>query len=516
MSNAATTTPDAPSIQEGASSVLSTLNDDGSRRWINPRPSQGRFLTRRRAVAIGLIALFSMLPPVQIGGKPAILLDLATRRFTFFGLTLLPNDTLLLALFLVSLFLTVFFVTAIFGRIWCGWACPQTVYMEFVFRPIERFFDGTPGRAAKGGFKGSPFAKLLKYLTYLAIAGFLAHTFLAYFVGVDTLETWMTRSPLEHPASFMVMLATVALMLFDFTFFREQTCIVACPYGRFQSVLLDRFSWIVAYDRRRGEPRGKGKGGDVSLSVLSAAPRGDCVDCGLCVATCPTGIDIRNGLQMECVHCTQCIDACAAVMTKLGKAAGLIRYASQSELAGETPAGKIRLRPRLVVYPAIVLVLLSAAVAVLAFRGPLSASIVRTRGGTFSQLPSGVITNPVGIKLINRLETPCTYTLTAVARTSASAAQLRFPDEAATIRLDAGEARIVNTVVEADAASFVNGAMPIMISILDANGRSVADRTYTLLGPMKRFDAQPEHKTPGSGHDADHESEHTDHTGEHS
>ncbi len=476
--------------------VLPTLNEDGSRHWINPRPSSGKFLTRRRATAIGLIALFTMLPHVTINDKPAILLDLVTRRFTFFGLTLLPNDTLLLALFLVCTFLSIFFITAIFGRVWCGWACPQTVYMEFVYRPIQRFFEGTPGRANKGSFVGSPIAKLLKYVTYLLISCFLSHTFLAYFVGVDKLRVWVTQSPFEHPTPFFIMLFVVIAMMIDFAFFREQICMVACPYGRFQSVLLDRFSWIVAYDRNRGEPRGKGKPvGDVALNVIQDTRRGDCVDCNWCVVTCPTGIDIRNGLQMECLHCTQCIDACDSVMTKLGRATGLIRYASQAELAGDVAKGAFKLRPRLIVYPTIVTILLTLGISVLAFRGPLSVSVARGRGAPFSQLPSGVITNAVSIKVINRRETQGSYHLVASPRREGTAGHLLFPAETANFVLTSGEARLINTVVEADIASFVNGSMPITISVVDDSGKTVAERMYNLQGPMQRFDKHEE-----SGH----------------
>jgi cytochrome c oxidase accessory protein FixG len=487
--------------------VLPTLNEDGSRRWINPRPSNGRFLTRRRAVAIGLIALFTMLPHVTINDKPAILLDLVARRFTFFGLTLLPNDTLLLALFLVCSFLSIFFITAIFGRVWCGWACPQTVYMEFVYRPIQRFFDGTPGRANKGSFVGSPLARGLKYLTFLAISCFLAHTFLAYFVGVDKLRVWVTQSPFDHPTPFFVMLFVVVAMMVDFAFFREQICMVACPYGRFQSVLLDRFSWIVAYDKTRGEPRGKGKAtADVSLNVIQDSRRGDCVDCNWCVATCPTGIDIRNGLQMECIHCTQCIDACDSVMTKLGRATGLIRYASQAELSGDVARGAFKLRPRLVIYPAIVTLLLSLGISILLFRGPLSVSVSRSRGVTFSQLPGGVITNPLSIKVINRRETQGNYHLIASPRRQGAAGHLMFPAETASFVLNGGEARLINTVVEADLASFVNGSMPITISVVDDTGATVAERMYNLQGPMQRFDkaGPPAQDKKADDGDADH------------
>lgn len=240
--------------------VLPTLNTDGSRNWIRPKVSDGKWWRRRRIVAWALIAFFVSLPWVRIAGRPAILLDVPRREFTLFGTTFLPTDTLLLMLLLFSCLLAVFLFSALFGRVWCGWGCPQTVYMEFVFRPIERLFEG--------GRSGSLILdrerrwlhprRLGKYVAYLAISLVLAHTFLAYFVGTEALARWIRLSPAEHPAPFLVMATTTLLVFTDFTWFREQTCLIACPYGRWQSVLLDRQSMIVAYDFNRGEPRRKG------------------------------------------------------------------------------------------------------------------------------------------------------------------------------------------------------------------------------------------------------------------
>ncbi len=377
--------------------VLSTLERDGSRRWLFPRLSTGTYWQTRRIVAFGLIVLFVLLPHWRIAGKPAILLDLINRQFTFFGLTLLPTDTLLLALFMVSLFLTIFLATALFGRIWCGWVCPQTVYMEFVFRPIERFFDGTIGKGGKPSAALSIGRRILKYAAYLIVAMLLAHTFLAYFVGVDELTQWIRRSPFEHPAAFLLMAVTTGLMLFDFCFFREQLCLVACPYGRLQSVLLDRRSMIVAYDSKRGEPRGK-----LARALPIAENRsGDCIDCGLCVRTCPTGIDIRHGLQMECVHCTQCMDACNEIMTRIGKPRGLIRYSCQESIEGLSHHW---LRPRLILYPVLLALCVSIFAYTLYHRAPIDVTVMRSLGNPFMVTSEGKVQNSLRLKLVNRLK----------------------------------------------------------------------------------------------------------------
>lgn len=462
-----------------ASSVLSTLEADGRRRWLTPRLSTGQLWRARRAVAFILIALFTLLPYITINQKPAILLDLAARRFTLFGKTFLPTDTLLLALLMVSIFLTIFFVTAISGRIWCGWGCPQTVYMEFVYRPIERFFSGSPGRT-KTAFQQSGLAVPLKYLAYLLVSCFLAHTFLSYFVGVDRLVEWVRLSPMEHPTPFMVMAVTTGLMMFDFAYFREQTCIVACPYGRFQSVLLDRQSRIISYDRRRGEPRGQKKlKKDVALPVLTSSEGGeartaDCVDCKLCVTTCPTGIDIRNGLQMECINCAQCIDACDAVMTKLNRPTGLIRYSSLAAMEGEKPR---MLRPRVVIYPAIVLILVTAFITVLLRKSDTDASFLRGLGAPFVALPDGMIGNQLRVKLVNRRDTQTTYTIGVEGPQG-----IRITGESFPLSLQPGEMKMVPALVEVPRGAIANGGCDVWLTLHDGT-KEVIRQQYRMMGP---------------------------------
>lgn len=391
------TSPEASDVA-APEPVLSTLNKDGSRRWLRPKPSRGRFLNGRRVVGYLLIVLFTALPYIRIGGKPAVLLDLPHREFTLFGTTFLPTDTLLLALLVVTIFVSIFLVTALFGRLWCGWACPQTVYLELLYRPIERLFEGrryrTGGKAQVPGWRIAA-----KYATFLAISLVLAHTFLAYFVGIDALLEWMRRSPLEHPTGFVIVAFVTGAMMFDFCFFREQVCTLMCPYGRMQSVMLDRSSLIIGYDEKRGEPRGR-KRKDEDAAV------GDCIDCKLCVVTCPTGIDIRQGLQMECVGCAQCIDACDEVMEKIGRPRGLIRYSSQEAMQG---AAVHLLRGRTIIYPLMLVGLVTALVLVLAGREPATIEFLRSRNTTWRLRDDGMVMNEVLVKITNRADDVRTY-----------------------------------------------------------------------------------------------------------
>ncbi|XZE54339.1 cytochrome c oxidase accessory protein CcoG [Planctomycetaceae bacterium SH139] len=399
--------------------VLSTLEQDGSRRWLSPKLSTGVLWKRRRVVAYALIAIFVLLPHLRWGGKPLVLLDIVARRFVLFGHTFLPTDTLLLALGMVAVFLTIVLATAISGRLWCGWGCPQTVYMEFLFRPIDRLFEGTVGKGGKAKRELTLPMRFLRWGIYLVLSMALAHTFLSYFVGTERLAEWVRSSPVEHPAAFALMIGTTAAMLFDFLFFREQLCLIACPYGRFQSVMLDRRSRIVGYDVARGEPRHKGKRKLAStaadpqpVGVSASASGGDCVDCNQCVVVCPTGIDIRDGLQMECINCTQCIDACNEVMDRVGLPQGLIRYTSQDELAGK-PGGL--LRARTILYPLALAVVVGGFLLVLSTKYAFDAGVSRSGGHPYTLDAAGMLRNNMSLRLMNRSDQPQTYKIEAIA-----------------------------------------------------------------------------------------------------
>ena len=458
--------------------VLSTLESDGSRRWITPRLAKGRFWHRRRIVAYALLALYSALPWIRIGGEPAILLDIAQRRFVLFGGTFLPTDTVMLALAVLTIFLGIFFVTAIFGRVWCGWACPQTVYMEFVFRPIERLFTGKSGVGGRPRSKLAGWRRVAMYAVYLVICLHLAQTFVAYFVGVENVQHWIWQSPAAHPIAFAVVVALTVMMMIDFAFWREQLCIIGCPYGRLQSVLLDRNSLIVSYDTPRGEPRGH-----VRKSRAPDAERelGDCVDCGMCVAVCPTGIDIRNGLQLECIHCTQCADACDHVMDKVGRPTGLIRYSSQSAIDGES--SRI-VRPRVVIYLTLIVALTALLVGSIAGKPQADVTLLRSLGSPFVFLGDEAtgtsrVQNTMRLKIRNRTEDRRSYLVDLL-----EPQDPRVVLEPVAISLAAGESLIEPLLIVADRDVFADGPVEARVAVTDDTGWAI-EKTWKLLGPRQ-------------------------------
>ncbi|MBL4809464.1 MAG: cytochrome c oxidase accessory protein CcoG [Phycisphaerales bacterium] len=457
--------------------VLSTLNDDGTRRWLKPRLSPGRFWMRRRLVAYLLIALYSLLPFIKINDKPAILLDIMHREFTFFGKTFLSHDTLLFGLFMIMVFFTIFLVTALFGRIWCGWMCPQTVYLEFLYRPIERLFEGAPGK--KKPKKHLGLRRFLKYAVYLIISLHLAQTFLSYFVGTSVVHAWIFGSPLDHPVAFILVIGTTGLMLFDFGIFREQVCCVICPYARLQGALTDQDSLIITYDKERGEPRGrktKKKSADTSLPVL-----GDCIDCTMCVQTCPTGIDIRMGSQLECIGCAQCIDACDVVMDKIDRPRGLIRYSSEN--AVEHKAQHF-LRPRVVIYPLILLLVFAGFIVVLVSKNHANIWLGREAGLPFYTLPTGEITNQLRTRITNRNAISTTYTITVIEPEGVT-----ISGGSATLTVKPGKEASEKFVVIAQPEVFTTSQIEIVIRITDHN-EFTKDTIFEMKG--HKYKALPE------------------------
>ncbi len=468
-----------PYEQGPPESVLSTMNEDGSRRWIRPKLSKGSLYYKRLGVAWFLMITFLLIPHLRMNNKPLILLDLPKRQFTLFGTTFFATDTFLLLFLLLSILLSVFLFTALFGRVWCGWACPQTVYMEFLFRPIERLFEGSAAKQRKLDKYGffTP-RRLLKYVVFLLLAMVLAHAFLAYFVGTDQLWQWMQRSPVEHPATFAVMMVVTGMIFFDFTYFREQTCLVACPYGRFQSVLLDKQSAIVAYDYNRGEPRAR-KATRKKEEPKEAEEWGDCIECNACVVTCPTGIDIREGLQMECINCTQCIDACNEIMDKVGKPHGLIRYTSQKTL--ETQEKLSILRPRVFFYPLLIIGVLTLLGVSLAQRETADLTILRAGKAPYTVLGNGQISNQIRVKIANRTSKTRIYTISLEAPEGVKLIAPMNP-----MKVKGHEIQSGLVFVTSPRELFnEDGKLSITFLVKDDNKTFKAKRTYSLLGLLK-------------------------------
>jgi len=394
--------------------ILGSMRPDGSRLTVHPADVQGRWIHRRRLAFGALIAFYVLAPLLPVGGHPAIHLDVAHRRFYLFGQTFNAQDFWLVVLIALSFVFGLLLVTAWRGRVWCGWACPQTVFLEGVYRPIERFFDGprerrlrdmaAPWTAAKLGRRAA------KLAIFLAVSLAIAHTATAIFVGPRELFAMVREGPAAHQIAFGLTMGFTAILMLNFAWFREQFCVVLCPYGRLQSVLHDRDSITVAYDEGRGEPRGKLYKGE------GEAPRGDCIDCQRCVVVCPTAIDIRNGLQMECLACLQCVDACDAVMDKVGRRRGLIGLYSQQQVA--RAASRV-LRPRLAVYAALFLVSVTALGASLATRSTFEANVLRPRGANPFVVDGAVVRNAFEIHLVNKGPATANYSVSVEAPVAA-------------------------------------------------------------------------------------------------
>ena len=386
-----------PKDQEHYRDKISTVDSAGKRVWIYPKAPKGNFFTARTVVAIFLLALLFAGPFLEINGHPFLLLDFLGRKFYVFGIAFWPQDLHLFGIALITLVVFVVLFTSVFGRLFCGWMCPQTIFMELVFRRIERWIEGGPKEqkilTAAPWTINKIFKKGLKALVFLIIAFIIGNTLLTYIIGKDELFKIITEPVAEHTGGFIAMMVFTSIFFANFMFFREQACTLVCPYGRLQGVLLDENSIVVHYDFGRGEPRGKGK------RQTDDSKLGDCIDCHHCVDVCPTGIDIRNGTQLECVNCTACIDSCNSIMDKIKKPRGLIRYDSYNNIVGDK---KSIFNPRIIGYTAVLVVLLGVLSLLLASRKPIEATIFRTPGILYQEIVDNHITNMYNIKVINK------------------------------------------------------------------------------------------------------------------
>lgn len=375
---------------------ISTISEKGKRVWIYPKKPKGKFTNARSIVSILLLMVLFITPFIKINGHPFFLFNVIERKFILFGMAFGPQDFYLFVLIMIATIVFIVLFTAVFGRIFCGWICPQTVFMEMVFRKIEYWIEGDASHQRK--LDEAPltaskfFKKSFKHIIFYAVSFLIGNTLLAYIVGIDELAKIVSSSPFEHLSLFIAIVLFSGLFYFIFSRFREQACVIVCPYGRLQGVLLDQNSIVVAYDYLRGEPRKK-------IRKNEERSAGDCIDCGLCVDVCPTGIDIRNGIQLECVNCTACIDACNGVMEKINKPKGLIRYDSLKGIKEKT--SKI-FTPRVIAYSALLTLLIFVIALLLINRKDVEVNILRTPGLLYQELPDNKISNLYNIEIENK------------------------------------------------------------------------------------------------------------------
>ena len=381
---------------------ISTITEDGKRAWVFPKKPSGKFYEYRKYVSYFLLSFLLISPFIKINGNQFLMFNVLERRFNIFGFPFWPQD---FHLFVISMLIGVVFVTLFtvtFGRIFCGWICPQTIFMEMVFRRIEYWIEGDRNKQRKLSKQKWNAEKIkkkgLKLIIFLIISFIIANVFLAYLIGSDKLIRYITDGPFNHISTLIPLTIFTAVFYFVFAWFREQVCIIACPYGRLQGVLLDTKSIVVAYDHKRGEAE-NGRKSFRKNEDRKALGHGDCIDCLQCVHVCPTGIDIRNGTQLECVNCTACIDECDHIMESINLPKGLIRYASEENIEKKTP---FKLTPRIKGYIAVLAILIGLLVGMLFLRNDVEANVLRLPGQLYEHKENNIISNVFTYKLVNK------------------------------------------------------------------------------------------------------------------
>ncbi|MCO6499051.1 MAG: cytochrome c oxidase accessory protein CcoG [Vicingus serpentipes] len=388
--------------EEAFRDTISTVDEQGKRKWLFPKKPKGKFYNYRTALSYVLLILLFGAPWVKVDGEPLVMINIITRKFVLFGQVFWPQDFHLFGLIMICMVIFIVLFTTIFGRVFCGWICPQTIFMEMVYRKIEYWIDGDYKQQMRLKKQPWNFQKVwkrtFKYGLFYLIALAISHTFLAYIIGSEELIEIQTSPVQEHLGGFISIIIFSWVFFFVFAWFREQVCLIVCPYGRLQGVMLDRNSLVVAYDYIRGE----GKNGRAKFKKnenRAEVGKGDCIDCNQCVNVCPTGIDIRNGTQLECVNCTACMDACDYMMENTNQPKGLIRLDSENAIANQT---ENRLTTRSKAYSVFLILLIGLIVYLFTLRGDMEASILRTPGMLFQEQDGGFITNLYNVKVINK------------------------------------------------------------------------------------------------------------------
>ncbi|MBS1817630.1 MAG: cytochrome c oxidase accessory protein CcoG [Acidobacteria bacterium] len=451
--------------------LLYSLSADGKRKFMHPVVHKGHFWRIRRNIGYLLVALFFALPLIKVGGYPAVFFDFESRRTHLFGAVFHPTENLVLLAFGFSVVVTVFFVGSTFGRVWCGFGCPQTVYLEFLFRPIEAWVEGGP--AKQRGLNREPWnarkvrIKAVKWTLFALVGLLMAANFVAYFTSWEALGPGLLHQPLEWKGAIFTISFVAALIVFDFGWFRDQMCTIACPYGRLQNVLSDKDTLLVAYDTTRGEPRTR------SRVLLPTA--GACVDCNACVTACPTGVDIRRGLQVECIGTAQCVDACDEVMRKLGRPTGLIKFTSEREQQGGI---RHLWRPRNLAYLVLMLIAWGTFAALIATRADAMVEVVRGGREPYRMLNSGDVANQQRFRFTNQSQEPHRFTIEVIEPRDVSLVLSESP-----VVVAAEKVVTINAVATVPRRLFVNGQAHVRYLVTSDHGFR-REMEFLLLGPF--------------------------------
>lgn len=455
---------------------LATVDEKGKRIWVYPKKPSGKFHNLRIVVSIILLTVLFGLPFVKVNGDPLMLVDVFERKFIIFGIHLWPQDFHIVALSMISLVVFVVLFTVVFGRVWCGWACPQTIFMEMVFRKIEYWIEGDATKQRKLNNAPWDSRKILKkgskHLLFILVSLLISHTFLSYIIGIEKLQSIVSQPPTENLIGFVALMVFTGLFYMVFAFLREQICIAVCPYGRLQGVFLGNNSIAVMYDWLRGEPKGRLKKGKVQDG------KGDCIDCKLCVHACPTGIDIRNGTQLECVNCTACIDACDDVMDKIEKPRGLIKYASQNSIK---EGNKKIFTTRVIGYSAVLSLLVFVVMFMLLTRADVEATILKVPGQLYQEQANNRISNLYNIQFINK--TNAEIPLEMRVKGFDGAVVKRVGEEA--MVLEAGSRLDAVFFIEMPREDITKMKTALDIELV-SNGEIIDEITTNFVGPVKR------------------------------
>ncbi len=494
-----------PQEKEAFRDRIATVDESGKRVWIYPKKPKGHYYRWRTYVSWVLLAFLFGAPFIKIHGEPMFLFNVLERKFILFGIPFMPQDFHLFVLAMLTLVVFIILFTVVWGRLFCGWVCPQTIFMEMVFRKIEYWIDGDANqqrKLAQMPWNAEKIRKrVLKYGIFFAIAVLVANTFLAWIIGVDQVIRIASEPIAQHKAGFTAMLLFSGAFFFVFSYLREQVCVAICPYGRLQGVLLDDNSIVVIYDFVRGEPRGKLRKNrkkpdpvraiqenvskELAAKQLESTPeekplrlQGDCIDCKLCVQVCPTGIDIRNGTQLECINCTACMDACDAVMDKIKKPRGLIRYDSYN---GIVEGRKTIWTPRVIGYTVVLALLIVANIVLLATRGIGEAVILRQPGFTYKETADGKLMNLYQFKVYNKTtdDMPIDFRLL-----NEDEAVIRVVGVDSTLVVPAGDMAEGNLMIELPKEAMSGKSKKIFIEVVSGDRR--VDKVKTnFLGPFK-------------------------------